>query len=87
MKSKSLILLTALAVLVSIRYATDAWVQPALSGHSPEVSGGMMEIAFTGLNTAFSGLQFGLGLATLSCVILLARSAADALAARGWIRF
>ena len=87
MKSKSLILLTALAVLVTLRYATDVWLQPTLATHAAldAANGGAVEFAVArGLHTAFNGLQFALGLATLACVILLARTVADALAKRGW---
>ena len=87
MKSKFLILLTALAVLIAVRYATDVWVQPALVTHASmeAVNGGAVEFAVArGLSAAFNALEFVLGLGTLSCVILLARSVADTLARKGW---
>lgn len=87
MKSKCIILLTALAVLLSLRYATDVWVQPALASHAALASanGGADEFtAARALGSVFNGVQFMLGLATLACVVLLASSVADVLIKRGW---
>ncbi len=87
MKSKSLILLTLLAVLLSIRYSVDMWLQPALVTHAAldAANGGAVEFAMArGLSSAFNAVEFVLGLGTLACVILLARSVADTLAKKGW---
>ncbi len=83
MKSKCTILLTALAVLVSLRYATDVWVQPALAALDTAVGSDGFTLA-RGLSAVFTGVRFMLGLATLACVVLLASSLADVLIKRGW---
>ena len=80
MKSKSLILLTALAVLIAIRYGIDSWVQPTLQSYAPHDGG--FSIA-GGLLSLFNSLHMMLGVGTLGVVILIARSSADALASRG----
>lgn len=79
MKSKALILLTALIVLIAIRYGIDSWVQPTLQsyaskeGHGFSIAGGLLSI--------FNSLHMMLGVGTLGVMILIARSIADAFAA------
>ena len=87
MKSKFFTLIIVLAMLVFVRQVTDAWIQPALSTQSAlnATNGGALEFALArSVGAAFNALQFGLGLATLGCVVLLARSIAELFARRGW---
>lgn len=79
MKSKALILLTALIVLIAIRYGIDSWVQPTLQSYASKEDHGFSIAG--GLLSIFNSLHMMLGVGTLGVMILIARSIADAFAA------
>ena len=83
MKSKSLILLAALAMLIAIRYGINSWVQPTLQSYASNDGG--FSIA-GGLLSLFNSLHMMLGVGTLGVVILIARSISDAFAAGRGVR-